>query len=65
MDRDEFDNLYVSGLGSNNIFILFLDGEFINYFEFILCFYFIKIWKDIGMCCVCSKKRKIKVFEIK
>lgn len=65
VDRDEFDNLYVSGSGSNNILILSSDGELINYFELIPCPYFIKIWKDIGMCCVCSKKRKIKVFEIK
>lgn len=65
VDRDEFDNLYVSCSGSNNILILSSSGELINFFENIPCPYFMKMWKDIGMCCVCSKKRKIKVFEIK
>lgn len=64
MDRDEFDNFFVSGMGSDNVYILLLNGKFIKIIEDILCFVFIKIFKGIDLCCVCSKWKNIKVYKI-
>lgn len=62
MDRDELDNFYVCGFESNNIYILFFNGKFMKVIEDILCFVFIKIFKDIDMCCVCCSWKNIKIY---
>lgn len=64
VDRDELDNLFVSGTGSDNVHILSPNGKLIKIIEDIPCPAFIKIFKGIDLCCVCSKWKNIKVYKI-
>lgn len=52
VDRDELDNLFVSGTDSNNIHILSSNGTLIKIIEDIQRPAFLKLCKDIDMCFV-------------
>lgn len=65
VDRDAFDNLYVGGFKSNNVYILFSFGFLIRVLECIFCFVFMKVSERGDMCCVCSSWKNIRVYEIK
>lgn len=64
VDRDELDNLFVSGTGSDNVHILSPNGTLFKIIEDIPCPSFIKIFKGIDLCCVCSEWKNIKVYKI-
>lgn len=65
VDRDELDHLFVSGARSNNIHILSSSGTLIKIIEDIPSPAFMKMFKDIDMCCVCCNWKNIKIYKIK
>lgn len=65
VDRDELDNLFISGSGSDNIHILSSSGTLIRIIEDIPCPAFIKMFKDNDLCCVCCNWKNIKIYKIK
>ncbi|XP_061190351.1 uncharacterized protein LOC133198245 [Saccostrea echinata] len=65
LDRDTDGNIYVAGKQSDNIHVLSSDGQLIRLFEDIPRPDFMKINQDRNICCVCSNRRNIRVYEFK
>ncbi|XP_062616146.1 uncharacterized protein LOC134277865 [Saccostrea cucullata] len=65
LDKDCVGNIYVAGKQSDNIHVLSSDGILIRLFEDIPRPDFMKINKDRNICCVCSNRRNIRVYEFK
>lgn len=65
VDKNDIDNLFVSGSGSNNIYILSFNGKLVKIIEDIPCPAFIKMLEETSMCCVGSRWENIKIYEIK
>ncbi|XP_062619400.1 probable E3 ubiquitin-protein ligase MID2 [Saccostrea cucullata] len=65
VEKDAEDNIYVAGKESDNVHVLSCDGELIRIFEDIPRPDFMKIDRDRKLCCVCSQRKNIQVFELK
>jgi hypothetical protein len=64
LDEDSIGNIYIAGRISNNIHVLSGTGELIRVFKDILRPTFFRVNEEMGIICVCSKSKDIKMFEI-
>lgn len=62
LDVDFYDNIYIVGYISNNIYVLLNFGKFIRVIENIFNLIFCKINEYEGIMCVCSGLRKINFY---